>query len=471
MLNLKQARGAGRPDADFASLDSGPFDALTVAEQLRSAREQSGLSLDEVAAYLKIRRVYLDAIEEGRDSDLPGHTYAVGFVRAYADYLKLDADSIVSRFKGETAESDDKTKLVFPSPMPEGRTPGGALILIAIVCAALVYGAWIYMSSQDRSLAEIVPALPESLERLISTDPVEATPASIDSTLDKEPVASEKTPDEALPKQNAATSNSDQPASVEKTEVSSVPDKTTEDSATPPQATPPQATPPQAEAVQEAPVSPVVSIVETPAIIETPVIAKPSTDEAAVAAGAQVPTDVAADAAKEKKEPAVRPVEENTTVAPEANVPEKVARILDTIEIPAPNNPEISTGGTSEDTTGDTAAVSVAVMPPTPPKDDATGPRRFGDENVTSRITILAEIDSWVEVRDADGSLLLTRLLKTGDSYKVPDRTGLKMHTGNAGGLRIEVDGISAPGIGPVGAVRRDVALDADALKKGDANR
>ena len=76
-----------------------------------------------------------------------------------------------------------------------------------------------------------------------------------------------------------------------------------------------------------------------------------------------------------------------------------------------------------------------------------------------------------MEVRDADESLLLTRLLKTGDSYKVPNRTGLKLHTGNAGGLRIEVDGIQAPGIGPVGAVRRDVALDADALKRGDANR
>ncbi|MFT6582170.1 MAG: hypothetical protein ACJAU6_002611 [Alphaproteobacteria bacterium] len=41
------------------------------------------------------------------------------------------------------------------------------------------------------------------------------------------------------------------------------------------------------------------------------------------------------------------------------------------------------------------------------------------------------------------------------------------MHTGNAGGLRLEVDGQTAPSIGPKGAVRRDVALNPEALKIG----
>ena len=87
-------------------------------------------------------------------------------------------------------------------------------------------------------------------------------------------------------------------------------------------------------------------------------------------------------------------------------------------------------------------------------------------ENGKSRITIVAIVDSWVEIRDGGGALLLTRLLKAGDSYLVPDQPGLKMHTGNAGGLRLEVDGKTAPPIGPKGAVRRDVALDPEALRR-----
>ncbi|MBT5811604.1 MAG: DUF4115 domain-containing protein, partial [Rhodospirillaceae bacterium] len=378
--------------------------------------------------------------------------------------------AIVSRFKAETAELDDKTRLVFPSPMPEGRTPGGALILIAIIFAALVYGAWIYMSSQDRSLAEIVPVLPESLESLVETDTADATPDPVDATSDpvdatsgQGSVAPEKTPDVASSEQIAAPPNADQPSPVEKTKISPVPAKSTEGSS-----------PPPVKVALEAPVAPVASIVKAPAKIEAPVVAKTPKDAAAIEAGAEVTTD----GSNVNQEPSVRPVEarpvearpvearpveESATVASKAKIPEKVARILETVEVPAANNPAIPTAAP-------TAALAT-VMPPTPPKDDATGPRRFGVENVASRITILAEVDSWVEVRDADESLLLTRLLKTGDSYKVPNRTGLKLHTGNAGGLRIEVDGIQAPGIGPVGAVRRDVALDADALKRGDANR
>ena len=448
MLNLKQARDVGRTDAKIASLERDPATVLTVGEQLRLAREQAGLELDEVAANLKIRRVYLEALEDGRDNDLPGHTYAVGFVRAYTDYLQLDAETIVSRFRSETAESDENTRLVFPSPMPEGRAPGGAVILIALVCAGLVYGAWIYLSSQDRSLAEIVPTLPESLQKLVTSEPADATP-------DKVLATPQNTSELVSSAQIAVLPQADQPSAPGKAEITPAPPETTnEPVAAPVTATPVAPVAPVAPV--DAPVAPVVSIVKAPAVLEKPVVETPVV-ETPVVETPVVKTPVVKTAPNRDMAvvTGVRPVEEISAATPKAAISEKVAGILDTIEIPAPN----------------TAVVPAAVMPPTPPKDDATGPRQFGVENVASRISIIAEIDSWVEVRDVDGSLLLTRLLKTGDTYKVPNRTGLKMHTGNAGGLRIEVDGIPAPGIGPIGAVRRDVALDPDALKKGDVGR
>jgi cytoskeleton protein RodZ len=59
---------------------------------------------------------------------------------------------------------------------------------------------------------------------------------------------------------------------------------------------------------------------------------------------------------------------------------------------------------------------------------------------------------------------LLTRVLRPGDIYRAPDRAGLTLLTGNAGGLEIYVDGLKLPALGPVGAVRRNVSLNSDSL-------
>ncbi len=73
-----------------------------------------------------------------------------------------------------------------------------------------------------------------------------------------------------------------------------------------------------------------------------------------------------------------------------------------------------------------------------------------------------------VEVREAQtNSLLAARLLKTGDVYRVPDRPGLRLVTGNAGGLVVTVDGEVAPALGREGVVKRGVPLDADVLRRG----
>ena len=99
----------------------------SVAVLLQRARLGLELDVDQVAADLKIRKVYLVAIEDGRFDDLPGPTYAVGFVRAYADYLALDSEEIVQRFKEEVEGLDERLQLVFLTPSPESRVPGGAL--------------------------------------------------------------------------------------------------------------------------------------------------------------------------------------------------------------------------------------------------------------------------------------------------------------------------------------------------------
>jgi cytoskeleton protein RodZ len=94
----------------------------------------------------------------------------------------------------------------------------------------------------------------------------------------------------------------------------------------------------------------------------------------------------------------------------------------------------------------------------------------YGTENSNVRIIVRAKKNSWIQVRDdVANQLLLARLLRSGDSYRVPNRAGLKLLAGNVGALEILVDGKSVPSIGPQGAVRRSVALDAARLLEGKA--
>ena len=94
-------------------------------------------------------------------------------------------------------------------------------------------------------------------------------------------------------------------------------------------------------------------------------------------------------------------------------------------------------------------------------------PTVYGEENGDARIVLKATQDAWVQVRDRQGNLLLTRVLRVGDSYMVPNQADLTLLTGNAGGLEISVDGSALPALGPVGAVRRNIPLDPEALRDG----
>ncbi len=117
------------------------------------------------------------------------------------------------------------------------------------------------------------------------------------------------------------------------------------------------------------------------------------------------------------------------------------------------------------------APIAAAPNPPSPPAQRGEGSPTYGVADGPVRIVMRAIADSWIQVRDADRSVLFTRVLKTGESYRVPERAGVSMRTGNAGGLEITVDGKTAPPLGPMGAVRRNVALDPELLMAGTAAR
>ena len=141
-------------------------DAARVGEELRDARESSGLSIEDMSAALRIRRVYLIALEEGRMRDLPSPAYAWGFVRNYANALGLDADEMVRRFRESAGNAVQKRQdLVFPEPVPERGVPAGIIVLVGAVLAIGAYIGWYNWTGSPNRTVDAIPAVPPRLER------------------------------------------------------------------------------------------------------------------------------------------------------------------------------------------------------------------------------------------------------------------------------------------------------------------
>lgn len=140
-------------------------DAARLGDELREAREALGASVEDMSKQLRIRRVYLVALEEGRLKDLPSAAYAIGFVRNYASALGLDVPDMVRRFRDAAmGVAARKTDLVFPEPVPERGFPAGVTILAGLAILVVAYIAWYNWSGTGTRTVDAVPPVPARLE-------------------------------------------------------------------------------------------------------------------------------------------------------------------------------------------------------------------------------------------------------------------------------------------------------------------
>jgi len=69
-----------------------------VGSQIRSRREKLGLTLSDVEQFTRLRRIYIQAIEDGHIEDLPSSVQGRGMVINYANFLEMDRDSVLSLY-------------------------------------------------------------------------------------------------------------------------------------------------------------------------------------------------------------------------------------------------------------------------------------------------------------------------------------------------------------------------------------
>lgn len=480
-----------------------------VGALLRASRLRVGEDLRQVSDILCIRYLYLEAIENCRYADLPGNTYAVGFIRSYAEHLGLDGDEVVRRYRAEQVGKKNATDLAFPTPVQDSGVPKGAIVFVGVLIALVVYGGWYVTTTDESILTDLISPVPDHLKHLVNrgdapgeaqqdadvTPPVKSRPipGQEAASKDVEKVVRETT---AAAQQMANAAGQDAQRTAEAAAVAATtetvekkPAEPTTDATTAatmgataitesaPKAIP---EPPAANAGQTtvAPLPAEKRPASTPAAkpsVPLAPVSEPATAPAASTPATAPKQPVEQTPAEKKPAPAATPapvtVEQTTapaTQAAPAAAPTTEATPAPT-ESPAQTVTEPAKPAPKEVTAEDLnslvlkQATGVAGSSQAVAVEPATAAKPSG-------IVIKASGSSWVEIRNSEsGAIIFTGLMNEGKSFVVPDIKGLTLDTGNAGALKITVDGKAVPEIGSIGAVRKNVALDAARLKAGTA--
>ena len=75
------------------------------------------------------------------------------------------------------------------------------------------------------------------------------------------------------------------------------------------------------------------------------------------------------------------------------------------------------------------------------------------ERDPSTEMVLKATGNSWVEIEDMEGNILMTRLMRPGETYVVPNINGLTFNTGNAGALSLSQGDVVVPKLGEVGEI------------------
>ena len=142
---------AGAPDAGEDCGAATP--AAGAGALLKAARERAGVTVEQVAASLRLEAAVIATIEAERFAELSAPVYVRGYLRAYARLLDLEADAIIAEFDAAAAALGDPAATAWTPPRAPRRIADiahrrvGALftaivLLVVAVVAVVLMSAW-----------------------------------------------------------------------------------------------------------------------------------------------------------------------------------------------------------------------------------------------------------------------------------------------------------------------------------------
>ncbi|MES2868206.1 MAG: RodZ domain-containing protein [Pseudomonadota bacterium] len=136
-------------------------------ETLRQARENNGWTLAEVALKLNLTVSSLSNLEAGAFDKLPGHTFARGYIRAYAKLLGMDQTSLVHEFDLYTGTDANGSSVHSLGRIEEPVRVSHTILRVVslLLLAAVLGGGFIWWQDQTSMRAkDLIGLTPEHVE-------------------------------------------------------------------------------------------------------------------------------------------------------------------------------------------------------------------------------------------------------------------------------------------------------------------
>lgn len=448
-----------------------------IGDVLREARLERNDDLYLIAEYLCIKPAFLIALENSRYDEFPADAYVIGFLRTYANFLGVDGKQAVDRYRNEMVGRRKKPILSMPTPVTEGRAPSGIIMAGAAVALLLLYGLWYGFSSANRSEIHVPPPLPTVTQPVPVVPAADSGAAGLTAPVSSSPATSAPLP--VVPEPTTAQP----PAPTASAPTPSAPVVAPAPTVAAPTAPEPAAPPVAATHAPAAPATPAPTVVvppPAPAPVVPPapaptssVVTPPPAKGAAVIPAPAAPTPAAATVVIPPASPGIMVTASQPASSAKADMFEKTAKdtkaeMKDTkAELKAAKDVQAATDAKIEKEAAEAKEAKEAAKADA----DSKKPQVLADAPTTSRVAVRATQSSWVMVIDSSGKTIYDHVLKPGESYKIPNKPGLSLTTGNGSGIVLSLDGADLPRVA-IGAphVVRNIALDPDRLTAASAS-
>ncbi|WP_460117745.1 RodZ domain-containing protein [Pseudomonas sp. S2_C03] len=136
-------------------------------ETLRQARESNGWSLAEVALKLNLTVTSLSNLEAGAFDKLPGHTFARGYIRAYAKLLGMDQTVLVQQFDQSTGTDSQGSSVHALGRIEEPVRVSHTILRIVslLLLIAVIGGGFVWWQDQTSlRTKDLISLTPEHVE-------------------------------------------------------------------------------------------------------------------------------------------------------------------------------------------------------------------------------------------------------------------------------------------------------------------
>jgi cytoskeleton protein RodZ len=167
---------------------------LSIGQTLRAAREAQGMSLDDVAAHLRLMHRQIEAMESDDFASLGQSVFARGFVRNYARLLGLVPEDLLARMGGAPSEAAPITQAEPPPPAAWLTSPWLILMLLGtLIVVAVPVALYLWLNSE---VDEDLPSRQPSAMQMESAPDVapapSAAPAEAPAPAETSPVPAEQ---------------------------------------------------------------------------------------------------------------------------------------------------------------------------------------------------------------------------------------------------------------------------------------